>query len=59
VQELLSSVGIQPGDQLTEAILMLTKQTQYPDIMMAAAILSSEQMVQRLMAANLRSYSIA
>ncbi len=44
------------GDQLTEAILMLTKQTQYPDIMTAAAILSSERMVERLMAANLNPW---
>ncbi|MBO3458437.1 type IV secretion system DNA-binding domain-containing protein [Aetokthonos hydrillicola Thurmond2011] len=44
------------GDQLTEAILMLTKETQYPDIMTAAAILSSERMVERLMAANLNPW---
>ncbi|MGM3309544.1 type IV secretory system conjugative DNA transfer family protein [Anabaena sp. WFMT] len=44
------------GDQLTEAILMLTKQTQYPDIMTAAAILSSDRMVERLMAANLNPW---
>jgi type IV secretory pathway TraG/TraD family ATPase VirD4 len=44
------------GDQLTEAILMLTKQTQYADIMTAAAILSSERMVERLMAANLNPW---
>ncbi|KYC34716.1 transfer complex protein TrsK [Scytonema hofmannii PCC 7110] len=44
------------GDQLTEAILMLTKETKYPDIMTAAAILSSEKMVERLMAANLNPW---
>ncbi len=44
------------GDQLTEAILMLTKGTQYPDIMTAAAILSSDRMVERLMAANLNPW---
>lgn len=44
------------GDQLTEAILMLTKQSQYPDIMTAAAILSSDRMVERLVAANLNPW---
>ena len=44
------------GDQLTEAILMLTKETQYADIMTAAAILSSDRMVERLMAANLNPW---
>ncbi len=44
------------GDQLTEAILMLTKETQYQDIMTAAAILSSDRMVERLMAANLNPW---
>jgi len=44
------------GDQLTEAVLMLTKGTQYPDIMMSAAILSSEKVVDRLMAANLNPW---
>ncbi|MBW4642688.1 MAG: type IV secretion system DNA-binding domain-containing protein [Goleter apudmare HA4340-LM2] len=44
------------GDQLTEAILMLTKGMQYPDIMTAAAILSSDRMVERLMAANLNPW---
>lgn len=44
------------GDQLVEAILMLTKSTQYPDIMMAAQILSSEKMVSRLIAANMNPW---
>ncbi|MDY6941011.1 MAG: type IV secretion system DNA-binding domain-containing protein [Cyanobacteriota bacterium] len=44
------------GDQLVEAILMLTKSTPYPDIMMAAQILSSEKMVQRLMAADMNPW---
>ncbi len=44
------------GNQLTEAILMLTKGMQYPDIMTAAAILSSDRMVERLMAANLNPW---
>ena len=44
------------GDQLTEAILLLTKETKFPDIMTAAAILSSEDMVKRLMAAKLNPW---
>ncbi|MBD2254737.1 type IV secretory system conjugative DNA transfer family protein [Nostoc parmelioides] len=45
------------GDQLTQAILMLTKEFgERADIMTAAAILSSEQMVNRLMAANLNPW---
>lgn len=44
------------GDQLTQAILMLTKDMKYPDIMTAAAILSSEEMVTRLMAAELNPW---
>jgi len=45
------------GDQLTQAILMLTKEFgERADVMTAAAILSSEQMVQRLMAANLNPW---
>ena len=44
------------GDQLTQAILMLTKDMEYPDIMTAAAILSSEEMVTRLMAAELNPW---
>lgn len=41
------------GDQLTQAVLMLTKEfEEYADIMTAAAILSSERMVDRLMAAS-------
>lgn len=45
------------GDQLTQAILMLTKEFgERADVMTSAAILSSEQMVQRLMAANLNPW---
>jgi type IV secretory pathway TraG/TraD family ATPase VirD4 len=45
------------GDQLTQAILMLTKEFgERADIMTAAAILSSEQMVNRLMAASLNPW---
>lgn len=45
------------GDQLTQAILMLTKEFgDRADIMTAAAILSSEQMVNRLMAASLNPW---
>lgn len=45
------------GDQLTQAILMLTKEFgECTDVMTSAAILSSELMVQRLMAANLNPW---
>lgn len=45
------------GDQLTQAILMLTKEFgDHADIMTAAAILSSEKMVERLMAAELNPW---
>ncbi len=45
------------GDQLTQAILMLTKEFgDRADIMTAAAILSSEKMVERLMAAALNPW---
>lgn len=44
------------GDQLTQAILMLTKEFDRADVMTSAAILSSEQMVKRLMAANLNPW---
>ncbi len=45
------------GDQLTQAILMLTKDFgEFADIMTAAAILSSEKMVERLMAASLNPW---
>jgi type IV secretory pathway TraG/TraD family ATPase VirD4 len=45
------------GDQLTQAILMLTKEFgEMADIMTAAAILSSEQMINRLMAASLNPW---
>ncbi|MBE9036585.1 type IV secretory system conjugative DNA transfer family protein [aff. Roholtiella sp. LEGE 12411] len=45
------------GDQLTQAVLMLTKEFgEYADIMTAAAILSSERMVERLMAASLNPW---
>lgn len=52
------------GDQLTQAILMLTKEfgdasgghSHRADIMTAAAILSSEKMVERLMAAELNPW---
>ncbi len=45
------------GDQLTQAILMLTKEfDEHADIMTAAAILSSEKMVERLMAASLNPW---
>ncbi|MDB9370679.1 type IV secretion system DNA-binding domain-containing protein [Nodularia spumigena CS-586/05] len=44
------------GDQLTQAILMLTKEFGRADVMTSAAILSSEQMVKRLMAANLNPW---
>jgi len=41
------------GDQLTEAILMLTKGTKYPDILMATQILCLPHLVPRLQAATL------
>lgn len=45
------------GDQLTQAVLMLTKEfEEHADIMTAAAILSSEKMVERLMAASLNPW---
>jgi type IV secretory pathway TraG/TraD family ATPase VirD4 len=45
------------GDQLTQAILMLTKEFgDRADVMTAAAILSSEKMVERLMAASLNPW---
>ncbi|MEH1791443.1 type IV secretory system conjugative DNA transfer family protein [Nostoc sp.] len=45
------------GDQLTQAILMLTKEFgDHADIMTAAAILSSDKMVERLMAAALNPW---
>ena len=45
------------GDQLTQAILMLTKEFgDRADIMTAAAIISSEKMVERLMAADLNPW---
>ncbi len=45
------------GDQLTQAILMLTKEfEEQADIMTSAAILSSEKMVERLMAASLNPW---
>jgi type IV secretory pathway TraG/TraD family ATPase VirD4 len=45
------------GDQLTQAILMLAKEFgQFADVMTCAAILSSEQMVKRLMAASLNPW---
>ncbi|NMF66928.1 type IV secretory system conjugative DNA transfer family protein (plasmid) [Brasilonema octagenarum UFV-E1] len=45
------------GDQLTQAILMLTKEFgEHADIMTAAAIVSSEKMVARLMAAELNPW---
>jgi type IV secretory pathway TraG/TraD family ATPase VirD4 len=52
------------GDQLTQAILMLAKEFEskdnpnqsYADIMTAAAILSSEKMVERLKSANLNPW---
>ncbi|MBW4511726.1 MAG: type IV secretion system DNA-binding domain-containing protein [Scytonematopsis contorta HA4267-MV1] len=45
------------GDQLTQAILMLTKEfEEQSDIMTSAAILSSEKMVERLMAASLNPW---
>lgn len=45
------------GEQLTQAILMLTKEFgDYADVMTAAAILSSDQMVHRLMAADLNPW---
>jgi type IV secretory pathway TraG/TraD family ATPase VirD4 len=45
------------GDQLTQAILMLTKEFgDYADILTSASILSSEKMVERLMAANLNPW---
>lgn len=45
------------GDQLTQAILMLTKEfDEFADIMTAAALLSSEKMVERLMAAPLNPW---
>ncbi|MBD2303270.1 type IV secretory system conjugative DNA transfer family protein [Nostoc sp. FACHB-87] len=45
------------GDQLTQAILMLTKEFgEQADVMTSAAILSSEQMVQRLMGGDLNPW---
>lgn len=44
------------GDQLTTAILMLTKGTRFPDVMMSQAILSSEDLAARLMAAKLHPW---
>ncbi|MBW4512183.1 MAG: type IV secretion system DNA-binding domain-containing protein [Scytonematopsis contorta HA4267-MV1] len=45
------------GDQLTQAILMLTKEfAENADIMTSAAILSSEKMVERLMAGELNPW---
>ncbi|PSB30831.1 type IV secretory system conjugative DNA transfer family protein [Chlorogloea sp. CCALA 695] len=45
------------GDQLTQAILMLTKEfDQYADIMTAAALLSTPNMTERLMAASLNPW---
>ncbi|MHC5853925.1 type IV secretory system conjugative DNA transfer family protein [Nostoc sp.] len=45
------------GDQLTQAILMLAKEFgQFADVMTCAAILSSELMVKRLMAASLNPW---
>ncbi|MBD2505633.1 type IV secretory system conjugative DNA transfer family protein, partial [Anabaena azotica] len=47
----------QAGDQLTQAILMLAKEFgQQADVMTCAAILSSVQMVKRLMAASLKPW---
>ena len=45
------------GDQLTQAVLMLTKEFgDRADVMTSAAILSSEQMIARLMSANLNPW---
>ena len=45
------------GDQLTQAILMLTKDfEEYADIITATAILSTHEMTERLMAANLNPW---
>ncbi|MFK0732934.1 MAG: type IV secretory system conjugative DNA transfer family protein [Gloeotrichia echinulata HAB0833] len=45
------------GDQLTQAILMLAKEFgDKADVMTAAAILSSEQMIERLMASDLNPW---
>lgn len=44
------------GDQLTQAILMLTKATKYQDIMMSQAILSMEDLETRLMAAPMNPW---
>lgn len=45
------------GDQLTQAILMLTKDfEQHADIMTAAAILSTDKMTERLMSAKLNPW---
>ncbi len=45
------------GDQLTQAILMLAKEfDNYADVMTCAALLSSEQMIERLMAADLNPW---
>jgi type IV secretory pathway TraG/TraD family ATPase VirD4 len=45
------------GDQLTQAILMLTKEFgERADVMTSAVILSREQMVQKLMAASLNPW---
>jgi type IV secretory pathway TraG/TraD family ATPase VirD4 len=41
------------GDQLIEAVLMLAKGTQYPDVMMCQAILSMEGLTKRLQNAEL------
>ena len=44
------------GDQLTQAVLMLAKDMTYPDVMTAAAILSSKEIIKRLMAADLNPW---
>ncbi len=49
-QSVEDSFFTQAGDQLTEAILMLAKGTEYPDVMMCQALLSMEALPQRLMA---------
>lgn len=49
-QSVEDSFFAQAGDQLTEAILMLAKGTEYPDVMMCQALLSMEALPQRLMA---------
>jgi type IV secretory pathway TraG/TraD family ATPase VirD4 len=40
----------QAGDQLTEAIFMLAKGTEYPDIMMCQALLSMDNLAERIQA---------